>query len=136
MPIEESKVFVSYSRKDADFALKLSKELKSCGLNIWLDKLDIKPGDIWEKEVENAIVTCGQLLIILSLDSVSSDNVRDELSYSIEKRKRIIPVLFKKCEIPFRISRRHYCDFTGSYKEGLAHLLKAFNIIKCHFLHC
>ena len=47
MPSEDSKVFISYSRTDSDFAIKLGKDLKARGINIWLDKLDIKPGEIW-----------------------------------------------------------------------------------------
>ena len=55
MPIEESKVFISYSRNDADFALKLGKDLRARGINIWVDKLDIKPGEIWDNAVEKAM---------------------------------------------------------------------------------
>ena len=73
MPTEESKVFISYSREDAKFARRLGKDLKSKGLNIWLDKLYIKPGQNWDREVENALKTSGQFLIILSPSSVESD---------------------------------------------------------------
>ena len=128
MPIEESKVFISYSRQDADFALKLGKDLKAKGINIWVDKLDIKPGEIWDNAVEKAMKTSGKVLIVLSPTSVSSLNVMDELSYAFDEGKTIIPVLHIECDRPFRLRRRQFCDFTKNYDVGLNDLLRAFDI--------
>ena len=35
--------FISYSREDSDFALRLAQDLKSAGAAIWLDQVDINP---------------------------------------------------------------------------------------------
>ena len=128
MPTEESKVFISYSRQDADFALKLGKDLKSKGLNIWLDKLDLKSGDNWPEEVEKALKSSEKFLIILSPISVSSIEVKNELNYAIKKQKVIIPVLYIDCDIPLRLARRQHSDFTKDYDEGFSDLLRAFDI--------
>ena len=40
MPTE--KVFFSYARTETDFALKLAKDLRDAGANVWIDQLDIK----------------------------------------------------------------------------------------------
>ena len=37
-------IFFSYSRTDSEFVLKLAKDLRKAGANIWLDQLDIKAG--------------------------------------------------------------------------------------------
>ena len=47
------KTFLSYSRIDKDFAVKLAKELKSEGFHFWLDQLDIPPGARWEKAISS-----------------------------------------------------------------------------------
>ena len=128
MPTERSMVFISYSRHDVDFALRLGKDLKAKGLNIWLDKLDIKPGEIWDNAIEKAMKTSGKVLIVLSPSSVSSPNVMDELSYAFDEGKSIIPVLHIECERPFRLRRRQFCDFTKDYEIGFNDLLRAFDI--------
>ena len=32
-------IFVSYSRHDADFALRLGRDLRAAGVNLWIDQL-------------------------------------------------------------------------------------------------
>ena len=91
MEIDNSKIFVSYSRQDSsDFAIRLYKDLKSKGLNIWLDQFEIQPGEFWDDEIDKALKSCGQLLIILSPESVTSENVKNELHDAIKKKKIIL----------------------------------------------
>ena len=56
-------VFISYARKDADFALKLGRDLREKGIPIWLDQLDILPGQRWDRAVEQALESCARLLV-------------------------------------------------------------------------
>jgi hypothetical protein len=51
-------------------------------------------------------------------DSVNSQNVTDEVSLAFDARKRIVPVLLKKCDIPFRLRRLQYVDLTDDYARG------------------
>ena len=128
MPTENTRIFISYSSEDADFALRLGKDLKSKGLNIWLDQLELRPGDDWESKVEDALDISEQFLIILSLTSVKSDNVRNELRFAKDEKKRIIPVLYQKCKIPLSLRQKQRSDFTKDYDEGFIDLLRAFDI--------
>jgi hypothetical protein len=122
------KIFISYSRADAEFSLKLAKDLRSAGADIWIDQLDIVSGERWDEAVEKALEACRSILIILSPASVVSDNIRDELSFAIDEGKQIIPVLHKDCKIPFRIRRIQRSDFSSNYDNGLIQLFKALNI--------
>jgi hypothetical protein len=70
--------FFSYSRKDSEFVLRLAKDLRHAGAVVWLDQLDIKPGEHWDGAVEKALATCDRMLVILSPDSVNSTNVMDD----------------------------------------------------------
>src|SRR5450755_3609128 len=100
-----SSAFCSYSRADAAFALRLAEDLKAAGANVWMDQLDIEPGTPWDRAVEEALAAASRILVILSPSSVSSDNVSDELSFALSKRKRVIPVLYLQCDVPFRLAR-------------------------------
>ena len=116
-------IFVSYSRQDGDFALKIGQDLRAANVDIWLDQLDISPGSRWDREVDNALRTCGRLLLILSPDSASSENVMDEVAVAMHENKPVVPVLYRPCSIPLRLMRLQHIDFTQSYEEGLNKLL-------------
>ncbi len=53
---EESKAFFSYSRLDAEFALKLAKDLRNAGASVWIDQLDISPGTIGISQSKKLLV--------------------------------------------------------------------------------
>lgn len=82
MTAKVSKIFISYVRPDSEFALKLAKDLRSAGAEVWLDQLDILPGEHWDRATQRAIEACESLMIVLSPASVESANVRDELSFA------------------------------------------------------
>jgi hypothetical protein len=110
--------FISYSRADADIVLRLCQDLRAAGISIWLDKLDIRPGEDWDESIARGMAECGRMVIVLSPTSVASDNVLDEVGYALSKKKQIIPILLQDCEVPYRLSRMQYIDFRNSYDDG------------------
>jgi TIR domain len=120
--------FLSYAREDSKFALRLAKDLRTAGTTVWLDQLDIKPGQRWDRSVEDALANCPILVIILSPASVASTNVMDEVSFALEQGKVVIPVLYRDCAIPFRLRRVQYLDFRVNYNSGLRDLFRTINI--------
>ncbi len=121
---DTSATFLSYSHEDSSFVLKLVSELKAAGADVWLDKMDISPGQPWDRSIQDALACCSRLLVVLSPTSVDSTNVLDEVSFALDNRKPIIPVLHRDCEVPFRLRRLQYIDFRGEYAHGFAELLK------------
>jgi len=123
MEAKQSLLFFSYARADAEFALKLAKSLRSAGANLWIDQLDLKGGDQWDSIIEQALTKAESLLVILSPAAVDSKNVMDEVSFALEENKRVVPVVYKPCKIPFRLRRVHRVDFTADFGQGLERLL-------------
>lgn len=123
-----STIFFSYGRENSAFVLDLAKELRKAGANIWLDQLDIEPGARWDRSIEKALKASDTLMVILSKDSVESHNVMDEVSYALEEHKKVVPVLMEACEIPFRLRRLQYADFTKNHQTGIATLIKALQL--------
>ncbi|MFN0166317.1 MAG: TIR domain-containing protein [Bryobacteraceae bacterium] len=122
-----AKAFVSYSRTDSDFVLRLCRDLRAAGASIWLDKLDIRPGEEWDQEIERGLAECGRMLVVLSPESVASPNVLDEIGYALPKKRAIIPILYRDCEIPYRLNRLQYVDFRTGYDAGLRDLLSSLS---------
>ena len=127
MTVDMPKIFFSYARADSEFVLKLAKDLRSAGINLWIDQLDIPPGDRWDSAVEKALVASPCLLVVLSPASVVSQNVMDEVALALARQKKVVPVLHRHCDIPFRIQRLQYIDFTAAYANGFTQLLTALN---------
>ena len=112
--------FISYSRADSSFAVRLAKDLKSAGFDVWLDQLDIPTGARWDDEVEIALDSCKTFMIVLSPESLQSQNVKDEIGFAIDSGKDILPLRIKSGDIPFRLRRFQYVDFSKrSYQDGL-----------------
>ncbi|HEY1984238.1 MAG TPA: TIR domain-containing protein [Terracidiphilus sp.] len=116
--------FLSYSREDSEFALRLARELKTAGARVWIDQLDIEPGARWVQAVEEAMSGAARMLVVLSPASVASANVANEFLFALEESKRVIPVLYQDCKIPFQLRPFHYADFRTDFAGGLASLLR------------
>lgn len=122
--------FISYSRSNKDFASKLAKELRTAGYPIWFDLFDIPTGSRWDDEVEKALQESSIFMIILTPASIASANVKDEIGFAIDHGKRILPILLENCDVPLRIRRFQYVDFTTKkFEDGIEsakELLKGF----------
>ena len=127
MPIDPSTAFVSYSRDDSEFVIRLGKDLKAKGAKIWMDQLDILPGQRWEEEIEAAVGSCSRMLVVLSPAAVASKNVLAEAALAIDEGKQVVPVLYQDCKVPFRLRPFQYADFHTDYDSGFEELLVTLN---------
>jgi TIR domain len=125
MTYDPPTAFLSYSRDDREFAFRLAEDLKTTGARVWLDQRNITPGERWDRAIEDALLNCTCLIVVLSPSSVRSVNVLDEVSFALEKEKQIVPVLYRDCAIPLRIRRVQYLDFRTDYTHGLTGLVAA-----------
>jgi len=116
--------FLSYAREDAEFVLRLAKDLRVGGAGVWVDQLDISPGQRWDRAVEDALAKCLELVVVLSPAAVESTNVMDEVSLALEDGKTVVPVIHSQCKVPFRLRRLQYVDLSLDYKAGLDRLLE------------
>lgn len=126
--MEEITYFFSYARRDSEFVLKLAKELREVGAILWLDQLDILGGQRWDRAIEEALGACQGMIVVLSPESLASNNVMDEVSYALEAGKLVVPILLRSGTIPFRLRRVQHVDFTAGYDTGFAQLLRSLHI--------
>jgi hypothetical protein len=106
----------------------MARDLKAAGANVWLDQLDIQPGQRWARALQDAITSAPRFVVILSPASVKSTNVEDEVSFALEERKTIIPVLYSDCNVPFQLRSFQYADFRHDYDRGLKILLQTMGV--------
>lgn len=100
------KVFVSHASEDKErFVLEFAEKLRGKGIDAWLDKWEMYPGDsLIDKIFEEGIKEAQAFIIVLSNNSVDKPWVREELNTGIVKRIengcKLIPVVIDDCEIP------------------------------------
>lgn len=123
MPESKSTAFISYSREDSEFALRLARDLKAAGASVWIDQLDITAGAHWDNAIENALLDAPQMLVVLTPASSQSSNVRNEISFALDQGKIVVPVIYKDCIVPLQLQRQNRIDFRADYARGLAALL-------------
>ena len=118
---ERRHIFLSYRSTEADFALRLAADLKNAGVNLWMDRLDINPGDDWRKSLESAVYSCAALISVLSSSYVSSKYCQRELARADRLGRPIFPVLLgpiPDADWPLEIERQQYIDFGGWSDEA------------------
>lgn len=106
-----TRIFISYSRKDQDFARRLALAFEDIGDDVWIDLEDIIAGNRWSSAIQDGLDSCEVLLLILSPDSMDSTNVQDEWQYALDHSKAVIPILWRETKVHFQLNRLHYIDF-------------------------
>ena len=93
-----SHIFISYSRKDLDFAQQIVDALAANNLDTWIDWKSIPKGEDWEQEIYRGIEEADALLFLISPDSVASEMCNKEVVHAVENGKRILPVFIHTVE--------------------------------------
>lgn len=123
-----AQVFISYSRKDLSFVEELALDLKNAGFDVWYDVSGIGGGSRWRLEIESAIRNSQFAITVLSPDSIASEWVEREFLFASRLNRKIIPLLYRQCELPLNYLNLNYIDVQGSnYDKNFAELLRALN---------
>ena len=113
--VESSKsaqVFISYSHQDIDFAIDLATSLAKAEISIWQDIESLKGGEIWADEIEKGLLLSKMVLVIISPSANKSDWVKKEYTYALTAKRKVVPLLYKDCDIPFLLNNIQYIDFS------------------------
>lgn len=100
------KVFVSHASEDKErFVLDFAEKLRQNGIDAWLDKWEMLPGDsLVDKIFEEGIKEAQAFIIVLSQFSIQKPWVREELNAAVVKRinngTKLIPIVIDDCEVP------------------------------------
>ena len=105
-------VFISYTRKDAEFATALAVGLRGRQVPVWLDQTDIRPSENWNDAIDAALARADVVLVVLSENAVASREVRGEIQLALQRGKRILPVIHSKCQVPRQLLEIQSIDFT------------------------
>ena len=111
-----NRIFMCHAHEDQDKVLEVYQFLKSHGLKPWLDKIDLLPGQDWDKEIRNVLKNAEFVIVFFSANSIYKRGyVQREMKLTLDILEEIpegkifvIPVVFDDCEIPPSFSKFHY----------------------------
>jgi adenylate cyclase len=119
-------IFLSYSSRDRLQAKQLRDLLSGAGYSVWIDQSGIDFATSWSGEIVEAIEACAAFLVLLSQNSVASENVAKELVLASEQKKKILPVDLEPVELP-RDLRYHLAGIQRAFASDTDAILKALD---------
>lgn len=125
----EFDVFLSHSSVDKPWVIKLKDALVRYGLSVWLDKDEIRPGDLFGEALEQALDNCRAVALIISPEAINSGWFKEEyyraLSLATDRQTHLIPVILRDVELPGFLLSRNWVDFRNetAYAENIRKLI-------------
>ncbi len=117
-------IFISYSRQCIGFVDELAHRLEKQEFNIWMDYLNLIPGRPWADQINKGLEEAEILLLVVSPESVSSRSVEVEWRHFLERKKRIILLIFQAVPLPPDLAGQEWVDFRGGFASALKDLLQ------------
>jgi hypothetical protein len=91
--------FISYSSKDAAAASELCALLEERSVSCWMAPGSIPSGRIYSEEIMDGVDASDCMVVLISANSVESDNVLREVEQASKSKKRLIPVLLDETQV-------------------------------------
>jgi len=122
--LNKSKIFISYSRKDVDFATKLYKKLSKKGICCFFDKKSIRCGENWVNTIDKELEESNTIIAILSENYFKSSWAKLEYHAALIKaveskspKKYFYPILIDgNCNIPPLLQTYEIIDLSTNQK--------------------
>ena len=111
-------VFISYSRRDLAFVKRLSADLQASGLKVWYDLSGLEAGTRWGREIQNALRESRYFLVVLSPNSCESEWVEREFLFASNQKLKVIPLLYRECELPLWSLNLHFMELREENYRG------------------
>jgi tetratricopeptide (TPR) repeat protein len=124
-------VFLSHGSIDKPWVTQLKDDLARYGLQAWLDKDEIRPGNIIVSELELALENSRAVALIVSPEAIDSGWVEEEYSRAValaqdkHVRLQLIPIILRTAKLPGILKNRKWVDFRDetAYTEKVEELV-------------
>jgi hypothetical protein len=110
-------VFISHSSNERDDANALSDYIEARGIRTWIAPRDVRPGQDYSEQLQQAIETCTAFVVLVTEKANSSPYVRAETEMAFSTNKPIFPVRRSDIQpaagLAFFLKIRHWTDAFG-----------------------
>lgn len=124
--MQNSHVFISYSSKEVDTAIKVCNFLENNGIGCWIAPRNVDAGSNYASQIVSAIKKCEILILLASESTNGSGHVSNEVSLAFDNKKIIIPFKLEDFnftdEFLYYLGRKHWIEAHSDFNEALAKL--------------
>ena len=136
----QRRVFVSYMREDAPTVDRIVARLRAAGVDVWLDRSDIRPATDWRREIHRAIRDGAYFVACFSPRYSQKDRsyMNEELRQAVEEmrlmpfdRRWFVPLVLEPCDLPdividatTRLGHLQYIDFGTDWDTAMKKLIE------------
>jgi hypothetical protein len=115
-----ARIFLSYARADETQVRGVYRRLLDAGFEVWMDKINLLPGQRWEQEIPRAIRNSDFILIFFSKNSVARRGyIQREFRLALETLQEMpadaihtIPIRLDDCQIPEQFRPLQWSDLS------------------------
>lgn len=111
-----SHILISYSHLDKIFAEALIQRIEATKFTSWIDSQDIRAGDNWSQEIDDAIEDSFAVIVIMTKSAKESEYVTYEWSYALGAKISVIPILLENTGLHKKLKSIQHVDFTENHR--------------------
>lgn len=123
------RVFICHSSRDKATARQLCSSFRANNIEPWIDDEQIAVGDDFVKAMEQALMECDFVTVVLTPNFLIGPWAQEEYRMTLERQVRsgavrLLPALFETCNLPAFLRSKHYADFRSNIEEGVQSLTR------------
>ena len=119
-------VFLSHSVKDDEFVRRLARDLVKAGFSVWVDLSHIMPGESFAQAIDASMRASRFVVVVMSPNYFQSAWTNHEYQSALAQELqmkansvRVIPLLYRDCDIPPMLRTKVWVDFTDDHRYEL-----------------
>ncbi len=119
----EPTIFISYQRDSSAIASELHVRLESEGFTVWQDVEGIRHSDRWSVAIDHALRQAERIIVLLTPQSMQSEEVFNEWFYFYRQHKPIHCLLLENCEPHYQLLPFQYLDWREAPRRDWGRLI-------------
>ncbi len=130
--VNNKQLFISHSSADNDIADQIYRFFESKRIVCWMDKYDIVPGVPYARAIMEGLEECPAFVVLLSSNSIESDDVLNEIDQAHAYKKLLIPVFLESdLKLPqdfsYYLKRRQWIYLNDSLENCIDEICEALS---------
>jgi len=95
-----SAVFVSHASEDDAAALRIAAALRAAGIEVWLDRSELKGGDAWDHSIRQQLRECALFMPVISRHTTRRPEAYFRLEWHLAEQRTLLMARSKAFIVP------------------------------------
>jgi predicted ATPase/DNA-binding winged helix-turn-helix (wHTH) protein len=93
-------VFVSHASEDDAVALRIAASLRTAGVEVWLDRSELKGGDAWDHSIRQQLRECSLFIPVISRHTTNRPEAYFRLEWHLADQRTLLMTRSKAFVVP------------------------------------